>query len=598
MTAHRHLVIAAGSVRQLDLGGRDELDAEVGRMERLFERLGYEIVDGFATDMSARELRSTVRAFVTADERTEDDVLVVYYAGGVVDEEDLARWLLADTKIGHVLVVLDNAGPVDTDALRTLCGTSNVIVVTRDGTFTEAFERAVTELDLTGGDRPYVAVADVVHRIGGHHYLIGGERPGPFLPTTRDATRTFRTALDRLRTTRDELYELVTAMRPDAGPLSPAEQNTLLQVVAALGDPGDRVLAALYRQSVERATGQPAPEPLTDLTSYTDLVAELAEYLPGAPAASHPLVECCALLTDWFPDAPGMHELKSVVRRHIVGTGESLLAADPSAIVLIEPGHPNGHFFLTVWCYYGPDDVDLAYRGATAAPVERLRDDLRRELAAAMDRMALRLYYLTDPMVPALVEFIVPVELFGEPVEDWPIGADEPGEERIGWHYPVVLRDLGRCRQPRLHGRWRRAWERMNRAEDAWFTWFGCDANPSRDPAERFFATERRGPVAFTGPPLSGHRRELLGAGLKAGVPAMLWRRDDCVPTAAGCDCGEFAQLIESSMAGTSLHGLPAHVQVFRMTGWHRLALLWDDPSRWPEPPARFADPTRRGDRP
>jgi len=200
---------------------------------------------------------------------------------------------------------------------------------------------------------------------------------------------------------------------------------------------------------------------------------------------------------------------------------------------------------------------------------------------------------------PVLVEFIVPVELLGEPVEDWPIGADEPGEERIGWHYPVVLRDLGRCRQPRLHGRWRHGWERLRRVERTWFTWFACDTDAT---AERFFATERRGPVAFTGPPLTGRRRELLGAGLKAGVPAMLWRRDDCVPTPSGCDCGEFVQLVESALAGTPLAALPEHVQVFRMNGAgdgrrHRLALLWDDPSRWPQPPARFADPTRRGDR-
>src|SRR3954454_1723008 len=98
MTAERYFVIAAGSVRQPELGDRDALDGEVERMERLFERLGYEIVDGFATDMTARELKSTVRAFVTADERTEDDVLVVYYTGGEIDEDDLTRWLLADMK--------------------------------------------------------------------------------------------------------------------------------------------------------------------------------------------------------------------------------------------------------------------------------------------------------------------------------------------------------------------------------------------------------------------------------------------------------------------------------------------------------------------
>jgi hypothetical protein len=59
---------------------------------------------------------------------------------------------------------------------------------------------------------------------------------------------------------------------------------------------------------------------------------------------------------------------------------------------------------------------------------------------------------------------------------------------------------------------------------------------------------------------------------LKAGVPAMLWPRDDCVPTDAGCDCDEFVQLIEATLAGTPMDTLPAHVRVFRMNSagrWH-----------------------------
>lgn len=394
----------------------------------------------------------------------------------------------------------------------------------------------------------------------------------------------------------NELSELLTTLSGDACPLSGSEWRTLLRVVGGLEEPGQRVVAALYRQAVGRATGQHAPEPVRKLCDYADLIEELAEYLPGESVSAHPIVECCALLAEWFPDAAGMDDLGQVVRAHAADRKRPVVA-DPSAIVLLEPGHPRAHFLLTVWCYYGPDNVEVAYRGPEAMHLERLRDVLRTELADAMDRMASRLYQVPGVDGPARVEFIVPVELMGEPVEDWPIGADEPGEERIGWCYPVVLRDLGRSRQPRLHARWRRGWHQMSPSTD--FTWYGCDANPDRDPAERLFAG-RCGPVAFTGPPLSGHRRELLGAGLKAGVPAMLWPREDCVPTDAGCDCGEVVQLVEATMAGTPTATLPAHVQVIRMNGhgrWHRLALLWDDPTRWPEPPTRFADPTRRGGR-
>lgn len=276
MTANRHFMIAAGRTRRPDHGDHDELE----RMAGLFERLGYEPAGGRSAGMSARELATAVPAFVTAAERTADDVLVVCHAGGEITPDDLARWLVADSKIGTVLLVLAGAGPVDTDAVRTRCGTTTVVVATTPGPLSEAFVRAVTELDRTGGDRPDVAVADVVHRLGGHLHVIGGVGPGP---------------------------------------LSPAELAALSRIVAGLGDPGERAVAALYRQSVERATGLPAPEPLGGLRTYTDLIRELSEYLPGS-TTGHPLVQCCALLTAWFPDTPGMPALTSLAGKHLGDT--------------------------------------------------------------------------------------------------------------------------------------------------------------------------------------------------------------------------------------------------------------------------------------
>ncbi len=215
----------------------------------------------------------------------------------------------------------------------------------------------------------------------------------------------------------NELAELLTAMSVDAVPLSQDELDVLLRVVARLEDPDERVVGALYRQSVARATGQYAPAPLKNLHNYADLIQELAEYLPGASVSNHPVLECCALLTGWFPSTPGMHELRSVVYGHIGRRSHGARARpSPSVVVLVEPGYPSEHFLVTIWCYYDDDDIELTYRSPEASTISLVHQDVRRELAYATDRVAQRRY---PDGGAALVEFVVPVELLPE---DWPTG--------------------------------------------------------------------------------------------------------------------------------------------------------------------------------
>src|SRR5262245_59996538 len=178
----------------------------------------------------------------------------------------------------------------------------------------------------------------------------------------------------------NELSELLTAMSVDTVPLSQNEWDVLLRVVTRLDEPDERLVAALYRQSVERATGQHAPAPLKDLHNYADLIQELAEFLPGVSVSNHPMIECCALLTRWFPTMPGMRELKSVVYEHIGRRVAARARPAPSVVVLVEPAYPSEHFLVTVWCHDGDDDVELTYRSPDSKPISLVRRDVRREV--------------------------------------------------------------------------------------------------------------------------------------------------------------------------------------------------------------------------
>jgi hypothetical protein len=238
--------------------------------------------------------------------RTKDDVVVFYYTGhGVVEDDhflfvptnadpehldregiravDLARWLFDCPRIGHLMIILDtcHAGhgvtQVAVEALRMMSreatnsdtGPASVVLMTatrpkeqaESGAFTQAFEKAVAELEAASVDRSYLEIADLVARVdrltpgwqGARHHVIGGERPAPFLPTNHGTRPTVQDTLNRLKERQDqfderldrveghrELLALMEAMRSDdsggVGPLSPDDRTTLVQALtSALG---------------------------------------------------------------------------------------------------------------------------------------------------------------------------------------------------------------------------------------------------------------------------------------------------------------------------------------------------------------------------
>lgn len=642
MSGGQRFLIATGTSEYRHLSGqnREELVNEVARMHRLFTRFGYQTVPGFMMNMSGEELKTAIRKFVRQDRRAED-IIVFYYTGHgeVVGREflllphdvnpqdvhehgisasDLASWLLAGTVVGNVLIVLDtcHAGRgAEQFAVRALellgdqpalAPRVGVVLVAAarskeraaSAAFAQAFEHAVTEAERDNLSRDYLDIVEVLSRIaesgvlpewqhGGYH-VIGGERTAKFLPVTAQPGP----ERERLRRLEEDVSEIKAALGSATRTLLPAERDDLRRILVGLPRLDERQFRSVYLRAVERAVGV-RPVVVKELLDYDHLFDELDDHFLGRPGDLHPVVASCELLAGLFPGSGRLIEWANRVARRLGSVGITLAAEErlqTSAIVRLAPGRQRDQYLLTVWCYYGAGTADMEYQSPHAMPISEVREKLRITLSDALDKLALHQPGTT------LVEFILPTELFDEAVEEWLIGEGEEPSEQIGWGYPTVLRDLHRIRHPRLHDRWRRNWagihEHSSRHGQVPLTWFDCHHRPDTDELRRRFYEGDAQVVAFTRTPLTDPGREALNIGLRSGISVMLWRRHDCVRLSETCDCSRFREAVSGKISSTTLADMPQVVHDLRMNG---LVLLWDDPFRWPEPPARFAEPFWQG---
>ncbi|MER6631132.1 hypothetical protein ABT301_23425 [Streptomyces sp. NPDC000987] len=199
-----------------------------------------------------------------------------------------------------------------------------------------------------------------------------------------------------------------------------------------------------------------------------------------------------------------------------------------------------------------------------------------------------------DLRQPVILEFVLPWELLNEPVEWWPKESDSDAPTPLTLDYPVVVRSLERLQRAAWHRPWHNKWRQLReRPADSHPHWSRPD-----DEDGYFFHLERELKedshavcLVLSRPPDDDSgigRREVL-AGLRAGVPAMIWHRADCSdPT--------FQDAVSEILQDRELGSLVERVGRWRNKalalgpgGWDQhvgrhLAILLDDPERKPGP--------------
>jgi hypothetical protein len=323
---------------------------------------------------------------------------------------------------------------------------------------------------------------------------------------------------------------------------------------------------------------------------------------PGTPPPAMVLLDC---LAERVPDPP----LARTIRRWNRGLAakwqitELLDVAawrtpeprdEVRAIYLVIQIEPNAmdssQLLLSHWRQSDPGEWRPQRgedRTVTLSTLEREVDDLVGGLESMLGASA-----DAARMPDISLEFVLPAELLNFPVQLLRKSALAAETVPLAIDHPVVIRSLERLRMPRLHLAWHRRWARIAKGDAVRPYW----SQPSGSDyfvrlAAELGSDQRVFSLILSSPPEEGNDAALLEihAALRAGIPAILWHRSDG-------SAGAFRDAVTTMVADGALVHLPERVTKLRRDalrlggdppshpGWG-IALLWDDPTRFPEPP-------------
>ncbi|GIH25083.1 hypothetical protein Aph01nite_33930 [Acrocarpospora phusangensis] len=423
-----------------------------------------------------------------------------------------------------------------------------------------------------------------------------GDRGGYLVPVSAlrrlgpDRWRAVMNAHDRFHAGHRRWTELQGGHGPFPGvPLRAAEEAELLGFLAELPPPDHAALLRLYTASCEH--NRPPAKPLK---AYRDVALALMDVT--GPDRALPLLRMVHQLAGPRAD-PGLRDWVTGFAARLGRTRElkdwrsgAARAAVPRGGVVsvqIMPGWAKvDRYQLTVRVRGEPGKTGLLYCD------EEPRHTLGEAKKIACEKIREALCWLQGN---ALVEFIVPFDLFDEPFDE--LVATKP-YTNIGRKYRVVLRDYDRLIDPSVHHDWQRRWKRL-RETDSGTRWIICTEDLS---AEEFSAELEGRPdvtvIALTRrPSSSGSYGDMLRVALDSGVPVAIWRRDTCPEHDAGdvpeetCSGRRFRTAFGDKLQKTPIRDLPETVRLLRNRAVARdrnpadhdcrgTVLLWDDPEQ------------------
>jgi vWA-MoxR associated protein C-terminal domain/Trypsin-like peptidase domain/vWA-MoxR associated protein middle region 0 len=380
--------------------------------------------------------------------------------------------------------------------------------------------------------------------------------------------------------------------RDTAAVLSPDSEAELLGLLARLPRPDPARLGQLFRECAS-ALMLPDPGPLRELR---DVALQLAGRLHDRDRP-HPVIILAELLAashpglaidlrDWSTAEATRQDRRDQLLAWRAHPGPAArqagTQADPMSVVIqLEPcDHAPGRYVYTIWRNH-----------ADAALIERENEPL--ELAEIVARLKGKLPPELGklPGEHVIVEFILPPELFDEPVHLWQLFRHS--YVLLGYRYPVVIRDWERFNDVEDRNHAKMKWDRLSALSTTPLQWLDCVERRTPEQLYRWFEAKiERATLGMPGPATA--YAEALSAALDAGVRVALWRRLPCEvhgntgisTNKSPCDGMLFRRAARRKVSPEPVNLLPEKLKDLRLSPGilSESVMLWDNPHRGPHP--------------
>ena len=386
---------------------------------------------------------------------------------------------------------------------------------------------------------------------------------------------------------------LWAAKPPDAAALLPPDSEAeLLGLLSRLPGPDPARLGQLYRECATTLL-HPDPGPLRELRDVALRQADslherdrphpviiFAELL----AASHP--ELTTDLRDWSTAEATRQDRREQLLAWRAGPRQSTrpagTQADPmSVVVQLEPcDHASGRYVYTIW--RNRADAVLIERENEPLELTEIIARLNGKLPAELGEL---------PGEHVIVEFILPPELFDQPVHLWPVF--RKSYVLLGYRYPVVIRDWERFNDAEDRNHAKIKWDRLSRLNTTPLRWLRCVERRTPEQLYRWFEAKiERATLGMPGP--ADAYTDALSAALDAGVRVALWRQARCEAhddkdnsrNNSPCDGMLFRQAARMKVSTEPVDLLPQKLKDLRLSPGilSESVMLWDNPHRGPHP--------------
>jgi hypothetical protein len=252
-----------------------------------------------------------------------------------------------------------------------------------------------------------------------------------------------------------------------------------------------------------------------------------------------------------------------------------------SVVIQLEPcDRAPDEYVYTIW--RNREDVVLIERENEPLKLTEIIASLKGKLPVALGEL---------PGEHVIVEFILPPELFDEPVHLWPVF--RKAYMLLGYRYPVVIRDWERFYEPEDRNHAKIKWDWLSTQSVTPMQWLRCvDQRTASQLYPWFEARRERAALGMPGP--ASANTGALNAALDAGMRVALWRLTCCRAhdgTRTGnnngpCDGTIFRQAVRRNMSPEPVHLLPVKLKDLRLSpgALSESTLLWDNPHRGPHP--------------